>query len=439
MLAIDFVGELYCSDQGNKWILTAIDVFTRYPFAVPLPNRKAETVARALFEHIFQYHTFPKYLVTDNGSEFVGEVMKSLCRCFHISRIRTLPYTPTLNSCLENFHRYLNSTLTILSGRFKQDWDKCVPLAMLAFRSSTHATTGYSPFMSMMGRAPRMDMDLAFPVHEDASSMPNYTRTLVTRLNEIHTEIRGRQARVAEASIARREGKMKEVRFQVGDFVMVSSAHNAEKLPGYMTRVTKMLDKNAGPYRILRCIGAGARVKYVILNDVSDTEETYQTSRLILYTPWSDGLPSVPARKGFTSSERRTLQAQRDKYLPPNLAPGLMVIFPRTMPDGSPGFGVGKVIAEPEPGNWNLHWYGNDDEELLGTYKPCWVKRNQQWYAANERLCPTHKPMTTRDWYKWPVNQDKCADVGFTLHNSRVPDLVLERISQHRRFKWTRR
>ena len=89
------------------------------------------------------------------------------------------------------------------------------------------------------------------------------------------------------------------------------------------------------------------------------------------------------------------------------------------MPDGKPGFGVGKVLAVTEPGNWNLHWYGNDEEDLLGTYKPCWVKRNQQWYAANERLCPTHAPMTTRDWYKWPVNQDKCADVGFTLQLTR--------------------
>ena len=438
MLAIDFVGELYCSSQGNKWILTAIDVFTRYPFAMPLPDRKAETVARALFENIFQYHSFPQYLVTDNAGEFVGEVMKSLCRCFNISRIRTLPYTPTLNSCLENFHRYLNSTLTILTDRFKQDWDECVPLAMLAFRTSTHETTGYSPFMSMHGRAPRSDMDLAFPIHEPVLSMPQYTRTLVDRLTDIHGDIRTRQARVAEASIARRETKMKITEFHVGDLVLVTSAHNAEKLPGYMTRVTKLLDKNAGPYRIIRCVGIGPRRKYVVLNDVADAEEVYQPSRLILYTPWMDSLPSIPARRGFTSSERRTLQAQQDKYLPPSLSPGLLTVFPRTMPDGSPGFGVGRVLDEREPDSWNLHWYGNDEEELLGTYRPCWVKRNNQWYAANGKTCPTHKAMTTRDWYKWNICQDRCADVGFTLHNHLLPDIVLERISQHRRFGWTR-
>ena len=52
-ICIDFVGPLTKDKDGNEYILTAIDVFTRYLFAFPVKSRSAENVAEKLLQGVF--------------------------------------------------------------------------------------------------------------------------------------------------------------------------------------------------------------------------------------------------------------------------------------------------------------------------------------------------------------------------------------------------
>ena len=247
VLCIDHVGPLFESTRGNTYLLTAIDVFTRFPFAIPVPDRKAETVARALYEHIFQLFSFPSALVSDNAPEFVGKVMTALCNLFNIKHIRTLPFTPMLNSCLERFHRFLNATLTMLTNRWKNDWDDKLPSAMIAYRTSTHATLRFSPFQVLFGRSPTLDMDVAFPPPTPKTDVPTYVQRLNDSLQEMYTELRESQSKAQAANLARRSTSFKERLFNKNDFVFVSAHHNAEVLPSHLPRIQKLLDRNSDP------------------------------------------------------------------------------------------------------------------------------------------------------------------------------------------------
>ena len=53
MLYIDLVGPLRPSAKGNTNILTCICAFTRWPIAIPLPNKRTKTIADALYNHVF--------------------------------------------------------------------------------------------------------------------------------------------------------------------------------------------------------------------------------------------------------------------------------------------------------------------------------------------------------------------------------------------------
>ena len=92
-----------------KYILTAIDNFSRYTFAVALKNRDAQTIIDA-FEKIRNEQSqniLPILLLSDNGCEFKNDLMKEYCDQNEVKQLFTPSHTPTANSLCENFNRYL--------------------------------------------------------------------------------------------------------------------------------------------------------------------------------------------------------------------------------------------------------------------------------------------------------------------------------------------
>ena len=58
------------SNEGYKFVLLTIDIFSRYVWTVPLKSKRADEVRQA-FVNVFQERK-PKYLRTDKGGEFIS-------------------------------------------------------------------------------------------------------------------------------------------------------------------------------------------------------------------------------------------------------------------------------------------------------------------------------------------------------------------------------
>jgi hypothetical protein len=75
-VGVDIVGPLRPSNNnGNRFILTLIDVATRYPEAVAVCNIDTITIAEALLG-IFSRTGIPREILSDNGSQFTSHMMK---------------------------------------------------------------------------------------------------------------------------------------------------------------------------------------------------------------------------------------------------------------------------------------------------------------------------------------------------------------------------
>ncbi|GFY13349.1 uncharacterized transposon-derived protein F54H12.3 [Trichonephila clavipes] len=61
-------------NDGYKYLLTCIDVLSKYAWAMPLKNKKSESIVSA-FKKIFS-ERIPKKLQTDAGKEFVNVVFQ---------------------------------------------------------------------------------------------------------------------------------------------------------------------------------------------------------------------------------------------------------------------------------------------------------------------------------------------------------------------------
>jgi IS30 family transposase len=71
MTSIDICGPYPVTKRQNKYLLTFIEHFSRYPEAIPIPSQDAETVARALITQVFTRHGCPQVLSSDRGTNFV--------------------------------------------------------------------------------------------------------------------------------------------------------------------------------------------------------------------------------------------------------------------------------------------------------------------------------------------------------------------------------
>ena len=77
-VAFDIVGPFPRSKNGYKYVLSAICLASRFPEAIGFKDVRAETVAESMIE-IFSPTGVPRQLLTDQGSQFVGKLVKQLC------------------------------------------------------------------------------------------------------------------------------------------------------------------------------------------------------------------------------------------------------------------------------------------------------------------------------------------------------------------------
>ena len=91
LLVIDLL-TLPLTENGNRYLLVAVDHLKRFSILVPLENKSALTVARAIINNIVDPFTTYKILLFDNGTEFVNHILDALCKQFHIKKCTVQPY-----------------------------------------------------------------------------------------------------------------------------------------------------------------------------------------------------------------------------------------------------------------------------------------------------------------------------------------------------------
>jgi hypothetical protein len=96
-------------NKHYKYVLTCIDVFSHYVWAVPIKDKKPETVGKA-FQSILDEGRKPWWLYTDRGKEFLGAPFKKILEENEVTHIpASSPDVKAPN--VERFNRTLKSRL----------------------------------------------------------------------------------------------------------------------------------------------------------------------------------------------------------------------------------------------------------------------------------------------------------------------------------------
>ena len=71
-----FMDKLSKWNKGFKYLLTVIDVFSKFAWVIPLKDKKGSSITTAFADIIKKYKRKPKYLWVDKGSEFYNKTFK---------------------------------------------------------------------------------------------------------------------------------------------------------------------------------------------------------------------------------------------------------------------------------------------------------------------------------------------------------------------------
>ena len=158
-IAMDLIGPLPRTRNGNRFILTICDYAIRYPEAIALSNTEAPRIAKKRIG-VFARVGVPEEILTNQGPNFMSALLEEVYRLLQIERIRTTLYHPQTDGRVEQFNGTLKSMIKKFVSCSQKDWDDYLPYLLFASRKVPQESTGFSPFELLYGRRVRGPLDV---------------------------------------------------------------------------------------------------------------------------------------------------------------------------------------------------------------------------------------------------------------------------------------
>ena len=139
---------------GYENIIIAMDVFSRYLFAYPVRDASATNTAKVIIDILTKHTYLTTTLITDKGTAFTSKLIAEVAQILGIQmNCATTKHPPTIGK-LERTHASLKTNLNMASGDYRRQWHKYLPLAVLNYNTTYHATLGCEPSSIFHGRIP---------------------------------------------------------------------------------------------------------------------------------------------------------------------------------------------------------------------------------------------------------------------------------------------
>ena len=131
---------------------------------IALPDKKEQTIAKALVERVFGIFGPPETLHADQDPEFENKIVGQLYDVFGYKKTKTTPYRPQGNSVSKRMHSTLHAMLSMYSNTAQNNWAEVLPFIQLAHITSFSSTVHETPFFLMFGRQERLPIDITFGI-----------------------------------------------------------------------------------------------------------------------------------------------------------------------------------------------------------------------------------------------------------------------------------
>ena len=89
------------ASNGHRFILVAIEYFTKWVKAASYNNVTKQVVVRFMKNNLICQYGVPSRIITDNDSNLNNKMMTKLCKEFKIVHHSSSPYIPRMNGAVD--------------------------------------------------------------------------------------------------------------------------------------------------------------------------------------------------------------------------------------------------------------------------------------------------------------------------------------------------
>lgn len=170
---------------GGQPYFILVDAFSRWPEVYLTHDMSSKTTIKICRE-IFSRFGMPKYIVSDNGRQFLSHEFKEFLRNNGIKQKLTAPYHPATNGLAERFVQTIKQAIRATNSS-SHDREKELYKILLQFRKMPHTATNKSPSALIFNREIRSRLDVIKPegdsIHDNVSRIPKHCNVRTYELN----------------------------------------------------------------------------------------------------------------------------------------------------------------------------------------------------------------------------------------------------------------
>ncbi|XP_021996094.1 uncharacterized protein LOC110893290 [Helianthus annuus] len=253
---IDLVGPFPDAPGAVKFIILAVNYFTKWVEAKALASTTAMVIRKFIWEHIICRFGLPLRIISDNGTNFASEDLQKWFKEMKIEHHFASVAHPQANSQVESINKQIVDGIKARLGTARRGWVDELPSILWAHRTMPKTSTGETPFSLVYGSEAVIPAEIGLPSPR-IIAMEKQNNEQERRLDLDLLEERHENAAITEARYKSKLEKYYNARVRIctfvpGDFVLRDNeASNVEK-PG------KLAPRWEGPYVINEVLGKGA-------------------------------------------------------------------------------------------------------------------------------------------------------------------------------------
>ena len=254
---MDILGPFPLGRGQTKFMIVAVDYFTKWIEAEALTKITAQQVQTFVWKNIICRFDIPHSIITDNGRQFTDKNLLELYADLGIKSTTTSVEHPQTNGQAESANKVILSQLKRRLGSAKGLWAEKLPEILWAYRCTPHTSTGETPFNLTYGTDAMLPIDVSEPTLqrqiEDWSVNNECLKAELDLIEELREKARFREEAVKRRACKRFNAKVRPRTFSEGDLVWrMRTDARKDPTPG------KLAPNWEGPFRVIENLKNGA-------------------------------------------------------------------------------------------------------------------------------------------------------------------------------------